>query len=459
MASNPPSNITIDIFAAPNGQALVDQGSALTGDITSDGATFQANLQNLVANATYDFSLEDHANGNVIASDSFTVGQQDDQAASANGANDCVSGDGTCGSADGQSFTSAPNSSSDELCSAGTATTPVASGLGWTWICQGTGSNNTNNDTCYTAGANGSGGSSTTALCGSATTSTTNIGLSDTDLCVPSASLVENPTQNADDSWSWSCTNEGTGQTSTCSTMPVNSQECGSADGTVTSTMPSSNLCQSWASLVGNVTQATSGAESGTWGWTCADQQTGLTSSCGTSPLGSPTNTNTCGSADGSVNTQSTPPAQASLCPSGSTASTPDQAADNTWGWTCTDSAGDPPLECGTAASATTTGTTTGLQNPFKTLNSFPDILAAIMNNIVLPIAVPFIAVAIMYSGFLFIVAREKGSIVKLAEAKKTFLYTMIGAAIVLGAFVISNAITGTVSALTSMLFHISDIV
>jgi hypothetical protein len=148
----------------------------------------------------------------------------------------------------------------------------------------------------------------------------------------------------------------------------------------------------------------------------------------------------------------------------------PGDGADyQTWGWTCTDFAGN-VTQCNTGgvspATTTTTTTTTaggsgtgGLQNPFKSLNSFPTILAAIMNNIVLPIAVPFIAVMIMYSGFLFVIAREKGSVVKLAEAKKTFLYTMIGAVIILGSFVIANAIQGTVSALTSMLFHISNIV
>ena len=403
LASNPPSNATIDLYAAPDGQSLVNVGTAFSGDIPADGASFQANIQNLVHNALYNFSLKDHQTGAVIASDTFTVGQQDDQAASANGANDC----------------------------GGVTPPPVNS-----------------------SGSN----------CGTAVTSTTTIGLSASDLCQSYATLEGNPTQNANGTWTWTCSNTGLGTNSTCSTVASNTQECGTADGTVSASVPATNtLCKSWATLDAAPTQQTTGPESGTWGWSCTDQGTGQTSTCGTSPIGSQgTGSNTCGAADGTVYVAATPPPDANLCPQYSTHSTPTQDTDNTWTWTCTDSLGDAPLTCGTDASASTTNTpsqTTGLQNPFRTLDSFPKILAAIMNNIVLPIAVPFIAVMIMYSGFLFIIAREKGSVVKLAEAKKTFLYTMIGAAIVLGAFVIGNAIQGTVNAITSMVFHISTIV
>ena len=109
-----------------------------------------------------------------------------------------------------------------------------------------------------------------------------------------------------------------------------------------------------------------------------------------------------------------------------------------------------------TATSATTTTNTSNdqsskLQNPFKSLDSFPKIFTAVFNNIVLPIAIPFIALAIMYSGFLFIVARRTGRVYTLDKAKTVFMYTMIGAALILGAFIIANALQGTLTAITGM--------
>ncbi|MBP9771527.1 MAG: hypothetical protein KBD16_01220 [Candidatus Pacebacteria bacterium] len=52
----------------------------------------------------------------------------------------------------------------------------------------------------------------------------------------------------------------------------------------------------------------------------------------------------------------------------------------------------------------------------------------------------------IIYSGFLFVKAR--GNEEELKSAKKTFLYTVIGAAILLGATILANVIEGTVKQL-----------
>ncbi len=54
----------------------------------------------------------------------------------------------------------------------------------------------------------------------------------------------------------------------------------------------------------------------------------------------------------------------------------------------------------------------------------------------------------IIYSGFLFVKAR--GNDKELESAKRTFLYTVIGAAILLGATVLANVIQGTVEQLKS---------
>ncbi len=84
------------------------------------------------------------------------------------------------------------------------------------------------------------------------------------------------------------------------------------------------------------------------------------------------------------------------------------------------------------------------LQNPIRAGN-FEEFLNAII-SIVVQIGVPVVALGIIYSGFLFVTAG--GNTEKLNLAKQTFLYTLIGAAIVLGAFVISAAIQGTVDQL-----------
>ncbi len=83
------------------------------------------------------------------------------------------------------------------------------------------------------------------------------------------------------------------------------------------------------------------------------------------------------------------------------------------------------------------------LDNP---LNSEVDTLPEFLNEIIhifLVFGVPIVALAIIYCGFLFVIAR--GNSEKLTEAKKALGYTLLGAAILLGAFVISNLIQGTV--------------
>jgi hypothetical protein len=64
----------------------------------------------------------------------------------------------------------------------------------------------------------------------------------------------------------------------------------------------------------------------------------------------------------------------------------------------------------------------------------------------VITIGIPIVALAIIYCGFLFVFAR--GNSEKLTKAKDALLYTIIGAAILLGALAIAQMISGTVSAL-----------
>lgn len=82
-----------------------------------------------------------------------------------------------------------------------------------------------------------------------------------------------------------------------------------------------------------------------------------------------------------------------------------------------------------------------GFTNPlgFGTLSGF---LNAIL-EVVLVIAYPIVVVAIVYTGFLFVTAG--GNEAKLTKAKQALVWTLIGAMIVLGAFILAQAVQGTV--------------
>lgn len=68
--------------------------------------------------------------------------------------------------------------------------------------------------------------------------------------------------------------------------------------------------------------------------------------------------------------------------------------------------------------------------------------------DLVMIVALPFIVLAIMYSGFLFIQAQGNGG--KLEQARHTFMWTLIGTALLLGSYTIAQAIIVTVQKLGS---------
>ena len=85
----------------------------------------------------------------------------------------------------------------------------------------------------------------------------------------------------------------------------------------------------------------------------------------------------------------------------------------------------------------------TKINNPLgDNIKDIPTFIQTII-GIVLVIGVPIVTLAIIYSGYLFVVAR--GVPEELSRAKKNLTYTLIGAALLFGAFVISKAIKGTV--------------
>ncbi len=68
--------------------------------------------------------------------------------------------------------------------------------------------------------------------------------------------------------------------------------------------------------------------------------------------------------------------------------------------------------------------------------------------NTLLKIALPFIVIFFIWSGFRFILAR--GNPTAIADAKKMFWWTIIGTLLILGAWTITNAIIGTVNSISS---------
>jgi predicted transporter len=66
-----------------------------------------------------------------------------------------------------------------------------------------------------------------------------------------------------------------------------------------------------------------------------------------------------------------------------------------------------------------------------------------ILNNIVLPIGATVAVFFLVFAGFLFVTAR--GDEERLRLAKKTFLWTSVGIAVLLGSVAIANGIQATV--------------
>ncbi|MES2023205.1 MAG: hypothetical protein V4439_00800 [Patescibacteria group bacterium] len=82
--------------------------------------------------------------------------------------------------------------------------------------------------------------------------------------------------------------------------------------------------------------------------------------------------------------------------------------------------------------------------NPIS-VNDLNGFLKVILEGVV-KIGMPIIALAIIYCGFLFVSAQ--GNTAELETAKKSLMYTLIGAALLLGAWAIAQLITETITSL-----------
>jgi hypothetical protein len=82
------------------------------------------------------------------------------------------------------------------------------------------------------------------------------------------------------------------------------------------------------------------------------------------------------------------------------------------------------------------------LQNPLK-FNDIQSFIAGALKTLVV-VALPIITLFIVISGFMFVAALGKPD--KLSKAKENFVYVIIGALLILGAWVLATLIGGTVS-------------
>jgi hypothetical protein len=98
---------------------------------------------------------------------------------------------------------------------------------------------------------------------------------------------------------------------------------------------------------------------------------------------------------------------------------------------------------------ASATGISGSIDNPLGKTGpqDIPSFIQKIL-EVVLVIGVPIVTLAIIYTGFLFVKAQGKPE--EITKAKQTLLYSIIGAALLLGSFVISSAIKGTVDEIIS---------
>ena len=97
-------------------------------------------------------------------------------------------------------------------------------------------------------------------------------------------------------------------------------------------------------------------------------------------------------------------------------------------------------------AQASSTATTTNtlsitLQNPLVGVNTLPDFINHVMKGIV-ELLTPVIVIMFLWTGFLFVKAQGKAE--DLVAAKKSLMFTIIGAALVLGANGLSLVLQAT---------------
>lgn len=98
-------------------------------------------------------------------------------------------------------------------------------------------------------------------------------------------------------------------------------------------------------------------------------------------------------------------------------------------------------------AQATNPAPVVPLENPLGETKTIEAVLQKLLVGVI-KIGIPIVAIAIIYSGFLFV--KAQGNPEELTKAKEALLYSLIGAAILLGAWAITEVVFDTVKSLAS---------
>ncbi len=106
-------------------------------------------------------------------------------------------------------------------------------------------------------------------------------------------------------------------------------------------------------------------------------------------------------------------------------------------------------LSSGTVSAQTVTGNTGNsftLQSPLKDIGGVDQLVKAVIDNIIMPLGVSIAVLFIIYSGFLYVKAQGKPG--ELAKAHEAFKWTLVGTAVLLGAWVLAGLVGGTIDQL-----------
>lgn len=98
------------------------------------------------------------------------------------------------------------------------------------------------------------------------------------------------------------------------------------------------------------------------------------------------------------------------------------------------------------SGSSSASGLSGVIRNPFKGGDSLMDLVQAILNNIILPIAVVAVVIWIIWAGFQYVLAQ--GNPGKIEKAHQRLLWSLVGAGILLGAAGIAEVVKNTVNTL-----------
>lgn len=100
------------------------------------------------------------------------------------------------------------------------------------------------------------------------------------------------------------------------------------------------------------------------------------------------------------------------------------------------------PPDCGTQTEEADVEGNTTITNPLGNTDTVNGLIKKILIGVI-KIGIPLIAIMLVYTGFLYVMARGKPAAIE--TANQSLLYTLLGAAILLGSWAIAQLISNTV--------------